>query len=61
MYLIYAKNLSSKRFRPVDLENNVLVTKKFYATMWSEKETAQKVNTHLNDVNPGWEFQVRRA
>tara|TARA_R110000824_G_scaffold41329_8_gene123038 strand:+ start:317 stop:511 length:195 start_codon:yes stop_codon:yes gene_type:complete len=61
MFRLYAKIPGKKRFLPMDYNSGSVVINLIYATIFSEVE-ADKLRKEipiLEDINPGWKFQLR--
>jgi|TARA_Y100000310_G_C20439998_1_gene695620 hypothetical protein len=61
MFRLYAKIPGKKRFLPMDYNAGSVVINLIYATIFSEVEATklkEEIPT-LEEINPGWKFEVR--
>ena len=61
MFILYAKTPEKKRFYPMDYNNGTVVSNRIRATLFSQSESEQikKDIPTLEDINPGWKFEIR--
>ena len=61
MFILYAKTPEKKRFHPMDYKNGTVVSNRIHATLFSqsESEKIKKDIPALEDINPGWKFEIR--
>jgi len=61
--MIYGKDQNSKRFRPFDYAEGIFVGNLIYASIFREDELERltKDVAFMNDNNPGYVFEIRKA
>ena len=61
MFRLYAKTPGKKRFAPMDYNSGSVVVNLIYATIFSQVEATKlkKEIPILEDINPGWKFELR--
>lgn len=61
--MIYGKYKTDKRFSPMDMNMGQPVKNKIYATMYDDdkKDTLNESLKRLNEDNPDWSFELRKA
>lgn len=59
-YLIYG-SYNNGRYKAMDLNAGVQVGNLIYASMFQDKETAEKVCKQISLDNDEWKFEVRKA
>lgn len=61
MFRLYAKIPGKKRFFPMDYNSGSVVINLIHATIFSEVEASKlkKEIPILEDINPGWKFELR--
>ena len=60
MYAIYLK-CPSGRYHPISLPEGITVNRLLYASVWQERQQAEKVLQQLKSWNPAAALQVRKV
>jgi len=62
-YRLYAKLPGQKRFKPMDYREGRQVTNLIYATLFTEVEAdaLEAELDELEEINPGWKFEIRKV
>lgn len=60
MYAIYLK-CPSGRYHPISLSEGITVNRLLYASLWAERQQAEKALQKLQGWNPAASLQVRKV
>mgnify|MGYP004618452661 CR=1 FL=1 len=60
MYAIYLK-CPSGRYHPISLPEGITVNRLLYASLWAERQQAEKALQKLQGWNPAAALQVRKV
>lgn len=60
MYAIYLK-CPSGRYHPISLPEGITVNRLLYASLWTERQQAEKALQKLQEWNPAAALQVRKV
>lgn len=60
MYAIYLK-VPSGRYHPISLPEGITVNRLLYASLWTERQQAEKALQKLQKWNPDAALQIRKV